>query len=89
MIFKTVHALAQIMGPPYVIGIDGGTESVRAGVFDANGTLLKFAACPYITTHPEPGWAEQVSFPSSMTNIKKKVSTSRLLQYIVCVFTLS
>jgi len=37
-----------------------GTESVRAGVFDASGTLLgTSAASPHETTYPQPGWAEQ------------------------------
>ena len=44
---------------PYVIGIDGGTESLRAGVFDLKGEPLAFAATPYRTDFPHPGWAEQ------------------------------
>ena len=39
--------------------IDGGTESVRVGLFDAYGTLLATAAQPYPTYFPQPGWAEQ------------------------------
>jgi len=46
--------------PRYVIGVDGGTESLRAGVFDsATGKPLAFAASPYPTTYPHPSWAEQ------------------------------
>ncbi|PSC72161.1 carbohydrate kinase [Micractinium conductrix] len=45
--------------PSYVIGVDGGTESLRAGVFDAAGTPLSFASAPYPTAFPAPGWAEQ------------------------------
>ena len=44
---------------PLVIGIDGGTESIRAGLFTVNGTLVASAAAPYTTTFPRPGWAEQ------------------------------
>lgn len=44
---------------PYVLGIDYGTESCRAGIFDINGRPVQFAATPYKTTHPAPGWAEQ------------------------------
>lgn len=43
----------------YFVGIDGGTESIRAGVFDAAGTPLAFAATAYETNFPRPGWAEQ------------------------------
>jgi ribulose kinase len=43
-----------------VIGIDGGTESIRAGVFDtADGRLIASFSCPYATTFPNPAWAEQ------------------------------
>lgn len=44
-----------------VIGVDGGTESIRAACFDAlNGQLVgKAFASPYPTNHPKPGWAEQ------------------------------
>jgi ribulose kinase len=43
----------------YVIGIDGGTEGIRAGVFDLAGAPLAFAATPYPTRFPKPSWAEQ------------------------------
>ena len=44
-----------------VIGVDGGTESIRACCFDAeNGKQVgKSCAVPYKTHHPKPGWAEQ------------------------------
>lgn len=44
---------------PYFLGIDGGTESVRVGVFDREGTQLGFASRTYALKHPRPGWAEQ------------------------------
>jgi FGGY-family pentulose kinase len=44
---------------PFLIGIDGGTESLRVGVFDVSGRPLAFAATPYGLDHPRPGWAEQ------------------------------
>ncbi|KAI7844200.1 hypothetical protein COHA_002334 [Chlorella ohadii] len=47
------------MTAKYVIGVDGGTESIRAGVFDLAGTPLSFASQPYPTNFPKPGWAEQ------------------------------
>ena len=43
----------------YFIGIDGGTESVRVGVFDQEGTAVGFASRTYSLKHPRPGWAEQ------------------------------
>lgn len=49
------------MGPPYVVGIDGGTESIRAGVFDLEGNGLAFASSAYTTNFPQPAWAEQVT----------------------------
>ncbi|MFM8745343.1 MAG: ribulokinase [Aestuariivirga sp.] len=43
----------------YVIGVDGGTESIRAFVFDLEGRPLASAATPYKTEFPNPSWAEQ------------------------------
>ncbi len=45
--------------PGYVIGVDGGTESLRAGVFDLQGNALAFESTAYQTTFPQSGWAEQ------------------------------
>jgi FGGY-family pentulose kinase len=44
---------------PFVLGIDFGTESCRAAIFDLTGRPVTFAATGYTTTHPRPGWAEQ------------------------------
>ena len=43
----------------YVLGIDAGTESFRAGVFDSAGKCLGFGVSANRTVHPHPGWAEQ------------------------------
>ena len=43
----------------YVIGIDGGTESVRAFVFDLEGRPKGIGVVSYPTAFPEPGQAEQ------------------------------
>lgn len=43
----------------YVIGIDGGTESLRAFVFDLGGRLIASHASPYETRFPAPSHAEQ------------------------------
>lgn len=42
-----------------LIGVDGGTGSLRAGFFDVHGNALSFASTPYPTKHEKPGWAEQ------------------------------
>ena len=47
------------MSSLYFMGIDGGTESVRVGVFDQEGTPVGFASHTYTLKHPRPGWAEQ------------------------------
>src|SRR5512142_1337032 len=44
---------------PFVMSIDGGTESLRVGVFDLQGRLLATAAQTYGTSFPRAGWAEQ------------------------------
>ena len=43
----------------YVLGIDAGTESFRAGVFDTAGKCLGFGTSPNKTFYRHPGWAEQ------------------------------
>jgi FGGY-family pentulose kinase len=43
----------------FVLGIDAGTESFRAGVFDASGACLGFGVSPNTNVHRHPGWAEQ------------------------------
>ncbi len=46
-------------GGPYLLGIDFGTESCRAGVFDTAGHCVAVEATSYALEHPRPGWAEQ------------------------------
>lgn len=43
----------------YLIGVDGGTESVRAIVFDLDGRPKGAHASAYQTHFPKPSWAEQ------------------------------
>lgn len=43
----------------FVVGLDGGTEGIRAGVFDLAGRPMAFAAQSYATAFPRPSWAEQ------------------------------
>ena len=39
--------------------MDGGTEGLRAGIFDVLGTPLAYASTSYPTQFPAPSWAEQ------------------------------
>ena len=43
----------------YLIGVDGGTESLRAFVFDLEGRPRGSHASAYQTHFPQPSWAEQ------------------------------
>lgn len=43
----------------YIIGVDAGTESVRVGIFNSRGDLVKSASVSYPTEFPNPSWAEQ------------------------------
>jgi ribulose kinase len=43
----------------YVIGVDGGSESLRAFVFDLEGHPRSSHATAYKTDFPQPSWAEQ------------------------------
>jgi xylulokinase len=43
----------------YVIGIDVGSQSAKAVLFDHDGDAIAQAAAPYETSYPASGWAEQ------------------------------
>src|ERR1041385_4017162 len=45
----------------YVIGVDVGTGSARAGLFDGEGSLLASAVEPIQTWKPRPDFVEQSS----------------------------
>ena len=45
----------------YVLGVDVGTGSVRAGLFDLTGKRLSLAVEAIEMWHPQPDWAEQSS----------------------------
>ena len=49
------------MGNQVFLGIDIGSASVRAGLFDANGQRLAFAVRPIKQFHPKPLYVEQSS----------------------------
>jgi len=41
------------------LGLDVGTQSVRAALFDPRGSCRAFASGSLDTVHPQPSWAEQ------------------------------
>jgi sugar (pentulose or hexulose) kinase len=43
----------------FVMGIDGGTECVKVGIYDLKGETIGTGSCNYNTYHQHPGWAEQ------------------------------
>ena len=49
------------MNKNYLLGVDGGTEGLRAGLFDTSGTPLAYASTTYTTQFPSPSRAEQDS----------------------------
>lgn len=46
-------------GDELLLGIDYGTESCRAALFDLTGRCVASEATGYALAHPRPGWAEQ------------------------------
>jgi FGGY-family pentulose kinase len=42
-----------------VLGLDVGTQSLRAALVDPEGQTVAFGVSPIETTHPRPTWAEQ------------------------------
>jgi len=46
-------------GGPYVLGIDCGTQSLRAALFDLKGNMLASDTHAYPIEYPEVSWAEQ------------------------------
>jgi FGGY-family pentulose kinase len=43
----------------YVLGLDVGTQSLRAAVVDLHGRTVAFGVSPIETLYPKPAWAEQ------------------------------
>src|SRR5689334_9666526 len=44
---------------PYVLGLDVGTQSLRAALVDRTGRTASFGVAPIETRYPRPTWAEQ------------------------------
>jgi len=45
--------------PPLFLGLDIGTQSVRAALYDSAGMCRGYATASLDTFHPQPAWAEQ------------------------------
>jgi FGGY-family pentulose kinase len=43
----------------YVLGLDVGTQSLRAALVDLSGRTVAFGVSPIETRYPQPSWAEQ------------------------------
>ncbi|MFO0950862.1 MAG: FGGY-family carbohydrate kinase [Isosphaeraceae bacterium] len=43
----------------YLLGLDVGTQSLRAALVDLTGRTVAFGVCPIETRYPHPTWAEQ------------------------------
>jgi FGGY-family pentulose kinase len=46
-------------GGPLLLGLDVGTQSLRAAIVDLEGRTLSYATAPVDTVYPHPAWAEQ------------------------------
>lgn len=44
---------------PLLLGLDVGTQSIRAALVDPSGRTLSYGVAPLETTYPRPSWAEQ------------------------------
>lgn len=51
--------MGNMIKPPYVMGIDVGTSSVRVAIFDLQGEIVIFRDEAYPLYTPNLGWAEQ------------------------------
>ena len=43
----------------YLLGLDVGTQSLRAALVDPTGRAVAYGVSPIETRYPRPGWAEQ------------------------------
>ena len=65
----------------YILGIDAGTESVRAAVFDTSGKCVGIGVSEVKTVYKFPGWAEQDprEWSNSLVSaIKKAINNSSI-----------
>jgi len=58
---KKLNEQVEKNGEQFVIGVDVGTGSARAGIFDARGKMLASVSEPIQTWRPKPNYVEQSS----------------------------
>ena len=65
----------------YLLGIDGGTESIKAGIFDLEGKQIALSAVSYNTYFEHAGWAEQRidEWESSLIKVVKDVISKSMV----------
>jgi ribulose kinase len=73
-------------GGELLLGVDVGTTSARAALFDANGVMLASTGVAYDTSHPRPGWAEQDPYEvqAAVEAAVRQVSVDRWEQIAGC-----
>ncbi len=66
-----------------LLGIDIGTESARAGIFDLKGDLIASSQRGYKTFYPEPGHAEQNPLDWWKITLKNLKSFKSYLKHVI------
>lgn len=67
--------------PPYVMGIDAGTEALKAALYDLKGNQIASGVRPYKTHFPFLGWAEQdPDWPTAWLVLRASVLPMRACQ---------
>ena len=62
------------MSKKYMIGVDGGTESLRAGVFDTSGNPLACAVgCAVMKSVLEEGFLDTSRLAKIVANVTKEI----------------
>ena len=75
------------MNGKHFIGVDVGTGSARAGVFNNSGVMLATAVCPIETYHPQADFVEQSStniWQAVCKCVREAVSSAQLDSSKVC-----
>lgn len=74
---------------PYMIGVDIGTTSTKAVLFEQNGTILAQGSADYPLHTPTPAIAEQDAediFKAVIESVKQATSKAGLNQRTSCLY---